>query len=314
MNTIETILYLAQQAGTPLCLNPDDGKFYLYREGGEGLARLSPIREPSQTFATFEPSRLVTLGNLTALQRIENGSTTDWQRIANGIETDAERLDNGQETALQRTRNGITTALNRDVIGEGKVNLARFSISCPAEVMELAQKVEELLDRAIKNTNKPATIDNLIKLHRNAATFATDGNIYKLKQVEQRLRGIIAKQSAMKASEATMGRRERRRLLCFKIAACLVVVASLGFWGWWRFSRSPAQATHDPGTIATAARSPTPPEEASPLLAAFEEYEAETGNKLWPGGRACIERAAIAAGVINDKDKIKRLIYKSTQK
>ena len=303
MNTIETILFLAQQAGTPLALNPDDGKFYLYREGGEGLARLSPIREPSQTFATFEPSRLVTLGNLTALQRIDNGTTTDWQRLDNGIETDAERLDNGQETAL-----------NRELIGEGKVNLARFSISCPAEVLEIAQKVEELLDRAIKNTNKASTIDNLIKLHRNAAAFATDGNIYKLKQVEQRLRGILAKQSAIKASEATVSRRERRRLLCFKIAACLVVVASLGFWGWWRLTRSPAQATHDPGTIATAARSPTPPAEASPLLLAFEEYEAETGNKLWPGGRACIERAAIAAGVINDKDKIKRLIYKSIQK
>ena len=312
MNTIETILFLAQQAGTPLALNIDDGKFYLYREGGEGLARLSPIREPSQTFATFEPSRLVTLGNLTALQRLDNSTTTDWQRLDNGIETDAERLDNGQETALQRNGNGFATALNRELIGEGKVNLARFSISCPAEVLEIAQKVEELLDRAIKNTNKASTIDNLIKLHRNAAAFATDGNIYKLKQVEQRLRGIIAKQSAIKASEATVERRERRRLLCFKIAACLVVVAALGFWGWWRFSSSPAQATMDPGTI-TAARSPTPPTEASPLLIAFAEYEAETGRKLWPGGRACIERAAIAAGVMNDKDKIKIIIFNSTK-
>ena len=313
MNTIETILFLAQQAGTPLALNIDDGKFYLYREGGEGLARLSPIREPSQTFATFEPSRLVTLGNLTALQRLDNSTTTDWQRLDNGIETDAERLDNGQETALQRNGNGFATALNRELIGEGKVNLARFSISCPAEVLEIAQKVEELLDRAIKNTNKASTIDNLIKLHRNAAAFATDGNIYKLKQVEQRLHGIIAKQSAIKASEATVSRRERRRLLCFKIAACLIVVASLGFWGWWRLTRSPVQATHNPGTIATAARSPTPQAEASPLLAAFEEYEAETGRRIYPAGRECIERAAAAAGVINNKEAIKKIIYKNVK-
>ena len=39
-NTIETILFLAQQAGTPLALNPEDGKFYLFREGREELARL----------------------------------------------------------------------------------------------------------------------------------------------------------------------------------------------------------------------------------------------------------------------------------
>lgn len=309
MNVIETILYLAQQVGTPLALNTDDGKFYLYREGGEGLARLSPIREPSQTFATFEPSRLVTIGNLTALQRLGNGQETDWQRMDNGIETDAERLDNGQETALQRKGNGFATALQRDVIGEGKVNLARFSTNCPAELLEIAQKVEELLDRALRNTNKPATIDNLIKIHRNATSFASDGNIYKLKQVEQRLRGILAKQAAIKTSEATVERRERRRLLLFKIGASLFFAAVLGTWGWWRFIRPPAQAAQDHGRME-AARAPTPPAaEASPLSVAFDEYEAETGSKIWPGGRECIKRAAIAAGVVDDKDKIKTIIY-----
>lgn len=302
-NTIETILFLAQQAGTPLALNPEDGKFYLFREGREELARLSPIREPSQTVAMFEPSRLVTLENITALERIENGSTTDWQRIENGLTTDRERDDNGMETGRQRDNNGIITELQRDLIGEGKVNLARFSTSCPPEVADIAEAVEGLLDRALRNTNKRTTVENLIKLHQKAAAFAAAGNIYQLKQVEQRLRGIIAKQSAMKASEATISRRERRRLMLFKIAASLIVAAGLSLWGWWKLATPTETTTPDP--VTTTARAPTPSaQETTALEAAFAQFESETGRRIYPGGRECIERAARAAGVLDDKEKI----------
>lgn len=302
-NTIEIILYLADRAGVPVAFNTDDGKFYLYRDGGEGVARLSPIAEPAQTVATFEPSHIITLGNLSELKRIYNGLETDLQRIGNGFATIEKRLDNGLETDLQRDYNGFATIEKRQAIGSGKVNLQLLTDNCPEDVLAIARKIEDLLERAIRNTNKPATLDMLIKLHGSAVGYISAKNIFKLKQIEQRLRGIVAKQGAIKTSEQTVRRRSFRRQLFAKIFIALVMLAGLVGYFWFTMPK---------GETATIAGEV--PASASPTLSALDaaclEFERETGRKVYPGGRACIKRAAIDAGAIENKNEIKKLLYK----
>ena len=309
MNTIETILYLAQQAGTPLALNADDGNFYICRERGGEVARLSPISEPSQTFANFEPARVITLANISDLQRYCNGIATDEERLYNDRETVLQRDVIGITTEAQRTGNGIATDAERELIGEGKVNLPPFSDTCPGEVADVARNIETLLRRAIDNTNKPATIENLMKIHRQAAQFAAAANIYKLNQIEQRLRGIVAKQGAIKTSEQTLARRRRRRMLFWKVAIAVLIFTTAAFYIYNAIKPRPSPQS-DVATTERAA-SPTPPPSA--LAAAFEEWERETGRRIYPAGRECIERAAAAAGVIDNKEAIKKIIYKNVK-
>lgn len=281
MNTIETILYLADRAGVPVAFNTDDGKFYLYRDGGEGVARLSPIAEPAQTVATFEPSRIITAANISDLKRYYNEIVTD----------------------LQRNCNGFATIEKRQVIGAGKVNLQLLTDNCPEDVLAIARKIEDLLDRAIRNTNKPATLDTLTKLHGSAVGYISAKNIFKLKQIEQRLRGIVAKQGAIKTSEQTVRRRSFRRQLFAKIFIALGMLA--GLVGYFWFTMPKGEHATIVGEVPASA-SPT----LSALDAACLEFEKETGRKVYPGGRACIERAAIDAGAIENKNEIKKLLYK----
>lgn len=302
MNTIETVLYLADRAGLPLAFNTDDGNFYVYREGGEGVARLSPILEPAQTVATFEPAHIITLSNVSELKRYYNGFKTGKNRFFIGAETALQRDGNGIATELQRDYNGITTVEKRQVIGAGKVNLGLLTDNCPEDVAGIAQKIEDLLDRAIRNTNKPATLDNLIKLHGSAAQYIAGSNIFKLQQIEQRLRGIVAKQGAIKTSEQTVRRRSFRRQLMAKILIALVMLA--GLVGYFWFTMPKGKSATIAGEVPAA--SPT----LSALDAACLEFEKETGRKVYPGGRACIERAAIDAGAIDNKNEIKKLLYR----
>ena len=278
MNLIETILYLAHESGQDLALNPDDGKFYIYRDSGRGLARLSPIHEPGQTLVDFEPSKIITLRNVTELQRHYNGI----------------------ETGTERDRIGFATELNRELIGEGKVNLRTFSDTCPAEVADIARNIEKLLQRAISNTNKPATIENIIRLHKKAAATAAANNIFQLKQIEKQIAGIVAKQQAIKSSEQTLKRRQRRRQLLTKIsiAASLVVSVILYF-----YISSPS-----PPPSSTSLQQPPAREQQTILEVAINEYENDTGKKIYPSGRRCIEIAAKKAGIENDKNAIKKLI------
>lgn len=308
-NVINILFQLAKAQGLELCINPDDGCVYIVRERSESVARLSPIDEPDNVTICFTPERLVladTPHKETVLQRLTIGQTTE----INGSETDAERNDNGTETDAERTRNGFILEADRDTIGAGKVNLRKFSGTVSADVADVAAAIEKLLDAALSRTNKPATIEKLMKIHATAAKFAADGNIYKLNQIAARLRGIMRKQRAIRTSTETIRRRSTRRKTLIKIAVVVVTVAAVFGWGWVKLQTAPKPstvATITTDTTATDTPSPTP------LLLAFAEFEKETGKKVWPAGRRCIEDAAAAGGLIDDKEAIKRLIYNNVR-
>lgn len=304
---VKALLYVAERNNIHLSIDPDDGNVYEIGEEGEGITRLHPINDPAQTVIIYDPSRLVTLNNATALHQYCNGITTALQRASIGRETALQQATIETTTGEQRIANGFATDTERELIGAGKVNLPQFSTNCQPEVEGVARKIENLLRRAISATNKAQTLENLMTIHRDAAKYAAAGNIFKLNQIESRLRGIVAKQGAIKTSEQTLARRRRRRVLLTKIAIAVVFAAAVGLWGYLKIgtltTNAPPQST---------AASPTPPTEipdtTTALAAAFAEYEATTGKRIYQGGRDCITRAAIAAGVQDNKEKIIKII------
>lgn len=305
---IKALLYIAEKQNIHLAIDIDDGNVYEIVEGSEEVTRAHPITDPAQTVAIYDPSRLVTLNNATALHQYCNGITTALQRSDNDRETALQRATIGTTTGEQRIVNGFTTDAERELIGAGKVNLPPFSTNCPPEVEGVARKIENLLRRTISATNKAQTLENLMQIHRDAAKYAAAGNIFRLNQIESRLRGIVAKQGAIKTSEQTLARRRRRRVLLTKIAVAAIFAGVVGLWGYLKVSTLTTNAPPQ-STVA----SPTPPTESpadttTALAAAFAEFEKVTGKRLYQGGRDCITRAAIAAGVENDKNKILKII------
>ncbi|MEE0927660.1 MAG: hypothetical protein UIG59_00595 [Acutalibacteraceae bacterium] len=305
---IKALLYVAERSNIRLGIDPDDGNVYEIGEESEGVIRLHPITDPAQTVAIYDPSRLVTLNNATALHQYCNGITTALQRVGIDRETALQRAAIGTTTDEQRIANGFATEAERELIGAGKVNLPLFSTDCQPEVEGVARKIENLLRRAISATNKPQTLENLMQIHRAAAKYAAAGNIFKLNQIENRLRGIVAKQGAIKTSEQTIARRRRRRVLLTKIAVAVVFATAVGLWGYLKIStlttNAPPQSTAASPTLPTE----SPADTTTALAAAFAEYEATTGKRIYQGGRDCITRAAIAAGVQNDKIAIIKII------
>ena len=290
---IKALLYIAEKQNIHLAIDIDDGNVYEIGEGNGEVTRAHPITDPAQTVVIYDPSRLVTLNNATALHQYCNGITTALQRSDNDKETALQRAVIGTTTGEQRIVNGFITDAERELIGAGKVNLPPFSTDCPPEVEGVARKIENLLRRAISATNKPQTLENLMQIHRDAAKCAAAGNIFKLNQIEGRLRGIVAKQGA---------------ILLTKIAVAVVFAGVVGLWGYLKIvaptTNAPPQST---------AASPTPPTESpadttTALAAAFAEFEEMTGKRLYQGGRDCITRAAIAAGVENNKQAIIKII------
>lgn len=290
---LQVLLFIAKQNNIPLCYNTEDGKFYTIGDKEGEVTRLHPISDTSLTVATFAPSALLTT----------NSTETAWKRALNGILTESERDNNGIATGLQRDCNVDEMEQQRAFIGAGKVNLRPFADTAPADVASIAANVEKLLNKAFNGTNKPATIDKLIKLHHAAEMYAKQGNIYKLRETETRLAGIVAKQGAIKTSEQTIARRAARRKLLIKIAVFLLITASTAGWFYIRRPQPPPTAA----SAETVSESyPTPA-----LAAAFAEIENETGKKIYPAGRRCIENAAAAAGIENNKQAIKELIKKN---
>lgn len=306
-----------------LVLDPTDGKFYLIRERTPELVRLSPLADLSRQVVLYEPAVLLYLSKIedirhtngikTDLKRVENGTTTDEQRTDNDVGTAQERSENGTTTDEQPRAIGYELDEQQQLIGAGKVNLKPFAEASPVEVQDVARRIEALLARALDGTNKPATIEKLMQMHKQAATLAAAGNIFKLKQTEQRLRGIVNKQAAIRASEKTVKRRQRRRQFFIKIFVSLFVIsAGAGVMIVKKRAAAPSAPIRESEAVTTVkasavSLSPTP------LEIAFAEYEKESGRKIYPGGRACIERAAKKYGILSDKNKIKKLIYQNTK-
>ena len=304
---IKALLYIAEKQNIHLAIDIDDGNVYEIGEGNGEVTRAHPITDPAQTVVIYDPSRLVTLNNATALHQYCNGITTALQRSDNDRETALQRAAIGTTTGEQRIVNGFATDAERELIGAGKVNLPPFSTDCPPEVEGVARKIEQLLRRAISATNKPQTLENLMQIHRDAAKYAAAGNIFKLNQIESRLRGIVAKQGAIKTSEQTLARRLRRRVLLTKISIAVVITAAVALWMFFKFF-APKSTNAPPQVAASPTPSAEAPANANALAAAFAEYEERTGKRIWPAGRDCITRAAVAAGVQDNKEKIIKII------
>lgn len=311
---IQLLFVLADRQGLQLAIDAEDGKVYTVEEENTNMARLHPIHEPGQTIIIYEPERLVTIRNKPALNRYCNefasilyrdaiDRESALQRSAIGNESEINRISIGRESDDNRTTIGDESEL----IGPGKVNLQKFSASCPAEVVDVSEQIEQLLRRAIGATNKPATLERLIKIHKAAASASKEANIFKLNQIKKEVEGIVAKQRGIKRSEQTLARRARRRSMLFKV---LFAVLSISVTVFYLYIYTARQLASSAPLSTPAAESPTPP---TALAAAFSEWEQETGRHLYSGGRECIQRAAIDAGIIDNKDEIKKLIYANTK-
>lgn len=299
---IKTLFAIAKINGVNLALY--DNEIFIIKELSSDLARLSPISDTDKENVIYNPEDLLTYNKLnkTALQRLLNGFETDLQRTGNGFETNPERYGNGTETDLQRTGNGTETNPEQvEVIGEGKVNLKKFSDTCPESCRETSEKIEALFDKILNKTNKKATIEKLIKMHKQAAGFANADNIFQLKQIETRLKGISNKQQAIRASEQTIQRRQRRKKILIKISTFAAVGALVFFLISRKINRLDDATPPRSYSICAAGLS----DETDLFTKCCNEYEQKTGKKIYPKGRECLRRACSG---IENPEKILEII------
>ena len=313
---IKTLFAIAKINGVNLALY--DNEIFIIKELSSDLARLSPISDTDKENVIYNPEDLLTYNKLnkTALQRLLNGFETDLQRNGNGFETDLQRTENGFETDLKRNGNGMETDLERngngmetnpeqvEVIGEGKVNLKKFSDTCPESCRVTSENIEALFDKILNKTNKKATIEKLIKMHKQAAGFANAENIFQLKQIEARLKGISNKQQAIRASEQTIQRRQRRKNILIKIST----FAAVGALVFFLISRkiSTLDETTPPRSYSIYAAGLS--DETDIFEKCCNDYENKTGKKIYPKGRECLRRACSG---IENPEKILEIINKN---
>ena len=117
-----------------------------------------------------------------------------------------------------------------------------------------------------------------------------------MKQIESRLKGIVNKQNAIKASEETIRKKNRRRNLLIKITTS-IAVASLAF-----FLISQKLHNEAPNRSCSTLTSSI---EVDLFTACCDQYERETGRKIYPAGRECLKRACSG---IDDKERIFKII------
>lgn len=297
---IKTLFAIAKLNGVNLALY--DNEIFIIKELSSDLARLSPISDTDKENVIYNPEDLLTYNKLseTALQRLVNGFETDLQRNGNGTETNPERYGNGFETDLKRNGNGMETNPEQvEVIGEGKVNLKKFSETCPESCRETSEKIEALFEKILNKTNKKATIEKLIKLHKQAAQFANADNIFQLKQIETRLKGISNKQNAIRASEQTIQRRQRRKNLLIKITTFAAVASLVVFLVYRKINQETPPRSY---SICAATLSDEP---LDLFTKCCNEYEKRTGKKIYPAGRECLRRACSG---LENREQILKII------
>ena len=301
---IKTLFAIAKLNGVNLALY--DNEIFIIKELSSDLARLSPISDTDKENVIYNVDDLLTYNKLskTALQRLVNGFETDLQRTKNGLETELQRTGNRPETDLQRTGNGPETELQQtenrpETIGEGKVNLKKFSECCPESCRETSENIEALFEKILNKTNKKATIEKLIKLHKQAAQFANADNIFQLKQIETRLKGISNKQNAIRASEQTIQRRQRRKNLFIKISTFAAVASLVVFLVYRKINQETPPRSY---SICAATLSDEP---LDLFTQCCNEYEQRTGKKIYPAGRECLRRACSG---LENREQIMKII------
>ena len=322
LNILAAILYIGEKHGETLCYNAETRQICRVLSHSGDVFTLLPIAGAEAPTSYFSGDTLIfrndiserstKIGKLTAI----NGLTTGEQQITNGsataIITEAQRIENSPTTAQQRNNNGNATEAQRQYIGFGTVNLPRVSCLYAGELAVVLSDIEAALDKIFFNTNKEATIKKYIARYDDIKKYAAAGNLYECKLALKSLTGTIEKQKAMQKGVDKM---ERKALLKKRAVNALIIfafaVAAIFYFRPWQWSK----------IDDTAAASPTPPAlmaatvhtaAGSPFDLAVSEFEAETGKRIYPGGRTCLQRTAARLG-LTTKQEIKKLIKQNVK-
>lgn len=290
---LNALFIIAEKGGEELCLNPEDGKIYKVKERDQQSASLLSLLGDSAPVVAFNPEKLifradivrrsVQIGKLSEINGIITGKQRDNNGIITGNDTGEQRITPGGKSDGKQIINVNGSVAERAVVGLGKVNLSKFADLYTGDISATALQIEANADKILKATNKPETIKKVISLFESAKTAAQKQNLFRLKEIEKTLAGIVEKQKAMKTGveKAAFKRQVKKTMIKCLTCAALLSVLYLYFSHTGTPSRSPTLQSN----AATVVFAPDMFEEAC------AEFEAETGLKIYPEGRKCLRRA-----------------------
>lgn len=290
---LNALFVVAEKGGEELCLNPEDGKIYKVKERDNQSASLLSLLGDSAPVVAFNPEKLIfradivrrsaQIGKLSEINGITTGKQQDNNGIITGNDTGEQRITPGAKSDGKQIINVSSTVAERAVVGLGKVNLAKFADMYTGDIAATALQIEANADKILKATNKAETIKKVISLFDSAKAAAQKQNLFRLKEIEKTLVGIVEKQKAMRAGVEKAAFKQQVKKTVIKCLTCAALLSGLYLY----FSHT-----------GTPSRSPTLQSNAAPVVFApdmFEEavsdYEAETGRKIYPSGRECLRRA-----------------------
>ena len=318
LNMLAAIMYIAEKHGETLCYNAETNKMYKVQNRSAGIITLLPLdgkeaptanfTDASLIFRTDIENRSAKIGLFTAKNGITTGNLRDNNGIITGNLTASQQEGDGNETSSAQAANGNTTEADRRTIGAGTVNLPRISPLYSGNLGAVLYDIEAALDRIFNATSKEATIKKYIEKYEQVKRLAQAGQLYELKLVLKSLLGTIEKQRAMVKGVDKYERKQtlKKRLINALIIIIFVAVGLLYFRPW---KHSPAP-TPQAATVHTATYDPVT--DCGELDAAIAEFEKQTGKKIYPAGRACLQRTAARLG-LTTKTQIKELIKQNVK-
>lgn len=318
LNILAAILYIGEKHGEQLCYNAEtrqicrvlshDSSVYTLLSLTGAEAPTSYFNEGSLIFRNDIAERTAKIGKLTAINELTTGDQRNDNGATTATITAAQRIENSPTTAQQRNNNGTATEQQRQYIGFGTVNLPRVSGLYAGELAVVLADIEAALDKIFFNTNKEATIKKYIARYDDIKRYAAAGNLYECKLALKSLTGTIEKQKAMQKGVDKMERKQtlKKRLINALIIFVFVAAGVLYFRPWKpRPAPTPQAATiqaatHDPGA------------DGGELDKAIAEFEKQTGKKIYPAGRACLQKTAARLG-LTTKKQIQELIKQNVK-
>lgn len=318
LNILAAIMYIAEKHGETLCYNAETNKMYKVQDRSAGIITLLPLdgkeaptsnfTDASLIFRTDIENRSAKIGLLTAKNELTTGEERSDNGAATASITAAQRIENSFTMAQQRNDNGTATEQQRKYIGFGTVNLPRISPLYSGNLGAVLYDIEAALDRIFNATSKEATIKKYIEKYEQVKRLAQAGQLYELKLVLKSLLGTIEKQKAMQKGVDKMERKQTlKKRLINALIIFVFVAAGILYFRPWKHSPAPTPqaatiqaATYDPGT------------DSGELDRAIAEFEKQTGKKIYPAGRACLQRTAAKLG-LTTKTEIKELIKQNVK-
>lgn len=311
LNMLAAIMYIAEKHGETLCYNAETNKMYKVQDRSAGIITLLPLdgkeaptanfTDASLIFRTDIENRSAKIGLFTAKNGITTGNSRDNNGIITGSLTASQQEGDGDETGSAQAANGNTTEADRRTIGAGTVNLPRISPLYSGNLGAVLYDIEAALDRIFNATNKEATIKKYIDKYEQVKRLAQAGQLYELKLVLKSLLGTIEKQRAMlKGVEKYDNKQKLKKRVINGLIVSAFVVGALFYFRPWKSRPTPTPpaatiqaATHDPGA------------DGGELDAAIAEFEKQTGKKIYPAGRACLQRTAAKLGLTTQQQYLK---------